>query len=79
MSLSSGIARLREMQESMKNAAGTKEAMSDRTQKLFRGGFYLMCVLAVAGIALLVLFSSGDMPSAWAFSVGIEAFILNFL
>ena len=74
MSVLSGISRLSERQGRMRNSAQTEKTMSDKAQRLFRDGFYLICLMAAAGLALPAILSKGEMPSAWAFSVGIEAF-----
>ena len=77
MSVLSGISRLRELQTRVRNSAQTEKTMSDETQRLFRGGFCLICLMAAAGMALPVIFSRGEMPSAWAINVGIEAFSIT--
>lgn len=53
---------------------GTGDGQAGGVRPWAQGGFWVICLLAAASLALLMIFGHGDMPPAWAFSVGIEAF-----
>lgn len=76
MSVTSGISRLQELQARRRSSAGREKALTEKTQKLFRVGFGLICLLALVGIAMPAVIRRGDMSTVWAYSVGIESFSL---
>lgn len=74
MSFFSGISRLKKQHDA--RIEGFRAAV-DQTKSVkpsVRGGFWLICLLVVFSFVLLWLFGKGDMPSNWAFSVGVESF-----
>ena len=46
MSVLSGISRLKDLQAHMRDPIEANKEMSNKTQKLFRAGFFLICLLA---------------------------------
>ncbi len=74
MSIFSGISRIEKLRNARTEAVGSGAAQTGNVRPWVRGGFWLICILAAFSLVLLRLFSKGDMPPNWAFSVGVESF-----
>jgi len=74
MSIFSGISNIKKLHTSGTDAVRPGDAQAGGVKPWVRGGFWLICILAAVSFVLLRLFSHGDMPPNWAFSVGVESF-----
>ena len=74
MSIFSGISKIKKLHDAGTDAIRKGDAQAGDVNPWVRGGFWLICLLAAVSLVLLRLFSNGDMPPNWAFSVGVESF-----
>ena len=74
MSIFSNISNMKERYNAQTEAVKLSGTEGKGVNLWFRGGFWLICLLAAVSLVLLRLFGNGDMQPNWAFSVGIECF-----
>jgi len=74
MGIFSEISKIEKLRDARMEAARSGEAQPGGVKPWVRGGFWLICLLAAFSLVLLRLFSKGNMPPNWAYSVGVESF-----